>query len=119
MPYERKLFVYGGMVAVASALGYLLWQARQQPKYLLANHGDDHIPITPEFAKALGEQLDVNWSKVKLGQFRRGLEVEQEHLDVTGHDFEKIARIALAHLTNEGDRPDYYDALDRMEQGEC
>ena len=77
-----------------------------------------HIPISMETAAGIAKVMGVDTQRVRLDQFRRGLEIEQEHMDITGLDFEKIGKIALAHLA-EDERPDYYDALDRMEAGGC
>lgn len=57
---------------------------------------------------------------VKLSEFRRGIEVEQEHgpklgsnTNVTKGSLAAAARIALAHLK---EIPDYYTRLDKMEK---
>lgn len=75
-------------------------------------------PITAEQARAIGDQLGIDWHKIDLGQFRRGLEVELEHgsrdpeTDVTHSDPLLTGKIAWAHLK---EIPDYYTRLDRME----
>jgi hypothetical protein len=69
-------------------------------------------------AKRIGAGLGIDWTKVDLDQFRRGLEVELEHgardpqTDVTGDDLMLTGRIAWAHLK---EFPDYYTRLDRLE----
>jgi len=67
-------------------------------------------------AKALGDSLDVDWSKVKLKEFVMGLEVESEHddgeLDVVNSQ-KDLARIVLAHLK---EVPDYYTKLKSVEE---
>jgi hypothetical protein len=69
-------------------------------------------------ARRVGEQLGIDWTKVDLDQFRRGLEVELEHgardpeTDVTGDDVTLTGKIAWAHLK---EFPDYYTRLARME----
>lgn len=75
--------------------------------------------VTREEAKKIGDQLGVNWSEVRIDEFRRGLEVEQEHgslwgevTNVTKDDPLLTGRIALAHLK---EIPDYYTRLDKME----
>lgn len=71
-------------------------------------------------ALLLGQRLGVDWARIDLEQFRRGLDVELEHgrrhphTDVTHDDPVLTAKIALAHL--EG-IPDYYTRLDAMEAG--
>jgi len=64
-------------------------------------------------AKALGDKLKVNWKKVDLGEFKKGLRVETEHSDVTKGDPIKTAKIALAHLK---EAPDYYTKLKKVEK---
>ena len=69
-------------------------------------------------AKRIGEKLGLDWTKVDLDQFRRGLEVELEHgardpeTNVTDDDVMLTGKIAWAHLK---EFPDYYTRLDRME----
>ncbi len=76
--------------------------------------------ISKEFAKKVGDELNVNWNDIDLEQLRKGMEVEQEHDDSSetdvipgSHDFHKIAKVALAHLK---ELPDYYDRLAKMEK---
>ncbi len=78
-----------------------------------------NITYTSEEAKKIGEQIGVDWTKVDLEQFRRGLEVEMEHgthfgddTNVTKDDPHITGRIAWAHLK---EIPDYYTRLDKME----
>lgn len=74
--------------------------------------------VTTEQARAIGSTLGINWQKVDLNQFRRGMEVELEHgshdpeTDVTHDDPILTGKIAWAHLK---EIPDYYTRLDRME----
>lgn len=74
--------------------------------------------VTLATAKRIGARLKVNWAKVDLKEFRRGLEVEQEHwrtLVAAGgkQSLTAVGRIALDHLK---ELPDYYTRLDRMER---
>ena len=70
-------------------------------------------------AKQLGARLGIDWTRIDLEQFRRGLEVESEHgsrdpeTNVTNDDMELTGKIAWAHLK---EFPDYYTRLDRMEE---
>lgn len=64
-------------------------------------------------AKKLGDKLKVDWDKVSLAEFRKGMKVEREHKDITKGDPMKTARIALAHLK---ELPDYYTKLAKMEK---
>jgi len=69
-------------------------------------------------AKAIGDNLKIDWNKVDLEQFRMGLEVELEHglrdpeTNVTNDDLIITGKIALAHLN---EIPDYYTRLNKME----
>ena len=69
-------------------------------------------------ARAVGMQLGLDWTKIDLEQFRRGLEVELEHgaidpeTNVTGDDLVLTGKIAWAHLK---EIRDYYTRLDKLE----
>jgi Protein of unknown function (DUF5661) len=74
-------------------------------------------------AKALGDRLGVDWTKIELEQFRKGLEVEFEHgsddpeTNVTNDDPILTGKIAWAHVK---EIRDYYDRLEEMEaEGEA
>jgi hypothetical protein len=75
--------------------------------------------FTSAEARAIGDQLGIDWVGVDLEQFRMGLAIELEHgkrdpkTDVTGDDLLITGKIALAHLR---EIPDYYTRLDRMEK---
>ena len=74
--------------------------------------------IGAEEAQQLGVTLGIDWKKIDLEQFRRGLEVELEHgardpeTNVTNDDFTLTGKIAWAHLK---EFPDYYTRLDKLE----
>ena len=74
--------------------------------------------ISEEEAKQVGTTLRLDWTKVDLEQFRRGLEVELEHgvrdpeTNVTNDDLTLTGKIAWAHLK---EFPDYYTRLDKLE----
>ena len=69
-------------------------------------------------AKQIGVTLGIDWARIDLDQFRRGLEVEFEHgtrdpeTNVTNDDLVLTGKIAWAHLK---EFPDYYTRLDRLE----
>jgi len=69
-------------------------------------------------ARQVGATLGIDWTKVDLQQFRRGLEVELEHgthdqeTNVTNDDLTLTGKIAWAHLK---ELPDYYTRLDKLE----
>jgi hypothetical protein len=69
-------------------------------------------------ARNVGSTLGIDWSRVAVEQFRRGLEVELEHgardpeTNVTNDDMIMTGKIAWAHLK---EFPDYYTRLDQLE----
>ena len=73
---------------------------------------------TADEARAIGVRLGLDWAKVSLEQFRRGIEVELEHgardpeTDITHDDLALTGRIAWAHLKRIRDT---YTRLDRLE----
>lgn len=74
--------------------------------------------ISVEEARSVGTQLGIDWTKIDLEQFRRGLEVELEHgahdpeTNVTNDDPILTGKIAWAHLK---EIRDYYTRLDHLE----
>jgi hypothetical protein len=74
--------------------------------------------IGAEEAQQMGVALGIDWKKIDLEQFRRGLEVELEHgardpeTNVTNDDLTLTGKIAWAHLK---EVPDYYTRLDKLE----
>ncbi len=74
--------------------------------------------FSTEEARSIGAQLKIDWLKIDLEQFRRGLEIELEHgavdpdTNVTGDDLVLTGKIAWAHLK---EIRDYYTRLDQME----
>lgn len=74
--------------------------------------------VSADEAKQIGVTLGLNWAKVDMDQFRRGLEVEFEHgahdpeTNVTNDDAVLTGKIAWAHLK---EFPDYYTRLDKLE----
>jgi hypothetical protein len=75
---------------------------------------------TVDQARAVGEQIGIDWSSSRFDveQFRMGMEVELEHgtqdheTNVTDDDVVVTAKIARAHLN---EFPDYYTRLAVME----
>ena len=78
----------------------------------------DKRQIDAEETRKVGGVLELDWTKVDLQQFRRGLEVELEHglrdpeTNVTNDDLTLTGKIAWAHLK---EFPDYYTRLDKLE----
>jgi len=70
-------------------------------------------------AKRIGDELGIDWSKIDLGQFQMGLEVELEHgkadpkTNVTNSDPILTGKIVWAHLN---ELPDYYTRLKKIEE---
>ena len=62
--------------------------------------------FTTDEAKIIGDEIAIDWDKIDLEQFRRGLEVEMEHgehdpeTNVTNSDPILTGKIALAHLSS-------------------
>ena len=75
--------------------------------------------FTSKEAKAVGEALNIDWTKFDIEQFRTGMDVELEHglrdahTNVTNDDSLTTGKIALAHLN---EFPDYYTRLGEMEE---
>lgn len=74
--------------------------------------------VSADEAKGIGTTLGIDWAKIDLAQFQRGLEVEYEHgardpeTNVTNDDPLLTGKIAWAHLK---EFPDYYTRLDQLE----
>jgi hypothetical protein len=74
--------------------------------------------FTVDEARSIGINIGIDWSRVDINEFRRGLEVELEHgshdpeTNVTNDDPVLTGKISWAHLK---EIPDYYTCLDRME----
>ena len=79
---------------------------------------DSKRRVDSDEAQRVGASLGIDWNKVDLDQFRRGLEVELEHgardpeTNVTNDDLSLTGKIAWAHLK---EFPDYYTRLDKLE----
>jgi len=75
--------------------------------------------FTLEEAKAIGDQIGVDWNACDVEEFRTGLSVELEHgkadarTNVTNDDLGLTGKIAWAHLN---EIPDYYTRLVAMER---
>jgi len=74
--------------------------------------------ITEDEAILVGNNIGLDWQKIDIQEFRRGLEVELEHglvnknSNVTGDDMNLTGKIAMAHLN---ELNDYYTRLDIVE----
>jgi hypothetical protein len=75
--------------------------------------------FTKEEALSIGRKIGIDFKKIDLEQFRKGLEVELEHgtrfpkANVTNDDPILTGKIAYAHLL---ELPDYYTRLAVMEK---
>lgn len=90
---------------------------------------EDQPRFTPDDAKDIGNQLDVDWDEIDLTQFTVGMNAETEHDDVTGGDPLAIGKIALAHLKEDPlyytklfmyveEAPNYDDVMKKVRNGE-
>lgn len=68
--------------------------------------------VTDELADQIAAELGIDFEIVNKDEFKKGLEVEQEHADITEGDPTMTARIVMAHLN---ELPDYYTRLLKME----
>ena len=74
--------------------------------------------ISIDEAQRIGATLGIDWAKIDLYQFQRGIQVEFEHgahdpeTNVTNDDVVLTGKIAWAHLK---EFPDYYTRLARLE----
>jgi len=74
--------------------------------------------FTIEEAKKVGDEIGIDWDKIKIEEFTQGLHVELEHglvdpeTNVTNDDLAMTGKIAWAHLKEFGD---YYTRLKKME----
>jgi len=68
--------------------------------------------ITLDQAVEIGNSINVDWGEINPEEYRKGLEVEQEHATVAEGDFMVMGQIALDHLK---EIPDYYTRLLAME----
>lgn len=75
--------------------------------------GTQKTPVTPELIASLVEQLP-ELADVDQAELEKGLDIEQEHLDSVGGDMLIIAKIALDHIKEFGEKK-YYEALEQME----
>lgn len=71
------------------------------------------------YAEEIGDKIGIDFNKIDLHEFRKGLDVEMEHgkvnphTNVTDNNMELTAKIAWAHLL---EIPDYYSRLIKMEK---
>ena len=71
------------------------------------------------YAEEIGDKIGIDFKKIDLHEFRKGLDVEMEHgkvnpqTNVTDNNIELTAKIAWAHLL---EIPDYYTRLIKMEK---
>jgi len=85
--------------------------ARKLPEHLTPE-------LAQDYAQEIGDALGVDWNRVSLAEFTRGLAVELEHgsrdpeTNVTNDHPLLTGKIALAHLY---EMADYYTRLDEME----
>lgn len=77
------------------------------------------MKVTEEQAFTIGSSLGIDFSKISLATFVKGMNVELEHgsnnplTNVTNDSLVMTGKIALAHLL---EFPDYYERLSVMEE---
>lgn len=69
------------------------------------------MEITKEHLYRIVEKYNINTENFPIRSLRHAMEIETEHLNLTGNDIFKIAKIVIVHLN---DFPDYYARLSRM-----
>lgn len=66
-----------------------------------------------EIAKEVGKELNLDFDKIDIYEFAKGIEIEHEHDDIIEGNHILSAKIALAHLK---ELSDYYTRLIKMEE---
>jgi hypothetical protein len=75
--------------------------------------------INSKDSKKIGDDLGINWKKVDMNEFTKGVNIEFEHgtkypeTNVTNNDKKMTGKIAWAHLK---EFPDYYTRLEKLEK---
>ena len=80
------------------------------------------MELTNKLAKKIGDALKVDFNKIKLEDFIKGIKTEEEHADLVGKtkksdftikDYVIFAKISRDHLN---ELPNYYEGLEKMEK---
>lgn len=74
---------------------------------------EEKFEITPELVDKVAKEIGINFSVYDRDEFIKGLEVEQEHADITKNDPVITGKIAFAHMK---EFKDYYTRHAKMEQ---
>lgn len=69
--------------------------------------------VTKEQATALGDFYKIDFNVIKFDEWLSGLNIELEHLNVTGNSLKSTAKIVIAHLLED---PRYYHYLIKLEK---
>ena len=69
--------------------------------------------VTVAQAQSVAEMIGFNFSKFDFDQFRKGLDVEVEHINTVRGNIRTIGFIVLDHLK---EHPYYYDYLEVAEK---
>ena len=67
----------GAVVGASASPGRII--APERPPAEEGVTGDRRATDTPEEARAIGDQIGVDWDRFDLEQFRAGMDVEYEH----------------------------------------
>jgi hypothetical protein len=68
--------------------------------------------VTYETARRLAKKYRIDLRRVPLKYFRRGINAELEHRNITHGDLDITVKIVIAHLE---EAPDYYQRLEILE----
>lgn len=68
--------------------------------------------VPEEVVKKLVDKYNVNTQVVPMNILKKAMNIEFEHKDIIGHNYDKAFHIAMAHLR---EYPDYYVRLIKME----
>ena len=75
------------------------YPSRNVPGVLLTKAEKQLVGMTDEELKKVGEEAGANFeTNIPFDEFKMGMQIEQEHYDLTGMDPLKTAKIALAHI---------------------
>jgi len=75
--------------------------------------------LTKVEAKKIGDKINLNWDKVNLDEFTKGINIELEHetrypgTDISCEERKLTGKIASENLL---EFPDYYTRLEKIEE---
>jgi len=104
--YYKKFFpkYYSHLLAT----DFRIYEEDKKKKFFLPNYNPPPREITKQLAMSVGNKIGVDWNVITLEEFRKGMQEELEHKDVTGGMPLATGKIAHAHLKED---PKYYTKL--------